>query len=70
MTCETCKFYAAKGEFEGSGVCHRYPPDVNGRHPSVSPSDWCGEYAVDSHVFRKTQSDGSTARLFKKEHFQ
>jgi DNA-directed RNA polymerase subunit RPC12/RpoP len=26
------------------GVCHRYPPGVEGRYPFVTPADWCGEY--------------------------
>lgn len=49
--CPTCRYLEtldrAKTEiFAGdiAGLCHRYPPSVEGVYPPVTPADWCGEH--------------------------
>jgi DNA-directed RNA polymerase subunit RPC12/RpoP len=45
--CPSCRYLERSGAdfLDGAGFCHRYPPDSEGRYPSVTASDWCGEYA-------------------------
>ncbi len=50
--CPTCRYVETINaeEFDVAlplgtfGACHRYPPDVEGGYPFLTPADWCGEY--------------------------
>lgn len=51
--CPTCRYVETINveEFDVElplgtfGACHRFPPDVEGGYPFLTPADWCGEYA-------------------------
>lgn len=47
LACPSCRYLERSGAdfLDGAGFCHRYPPDAEGRYPSVTAADWCGEYS-------------------------
>ena len=50
MQCGNCKFWDEDLERikrKGDGICHRYPPAMEGndnRYPVTDMFEWCGEF--------------------------
>ena len=47
MTCDTCMYFAPKGE-RSIGRCRRNAPTMKG-WPVLFLSDWCGEHKIDEN---------------------
>lgn len=48
MSCDRCRYYEKRSDFEDRGWCRRHPPvPVSkrfGEFPLVGEKGWCGEY--------------------------
>ena len=58
-SCAECKFGSAFSDYDGVGICRRYPPTGSTPHPrggvvpvwaAVRSHDWCGEFSPNPSV--------------------
>jgi hypothetical protein len=48
--CDNCLF-SSRGEPDIAPpklACKRFPPDIEGRYPTIDPGNYCGEWVHDS----------------------
>ena len=60
-TCETCKYFRPDPEpkswSKDDGVCHRYPPSMDGSRTPVNKAMDCGEWFPNAAESRKRMDE-------------